>query len=166
MDPDFATWQAVTDDFATIVQWPAVFHVTVRLVVAATLGGLLGYQREKSGKAAGLRTHVLIAIGAAFFVVVPVMIQLPRAEVSRIIQGMVTGIGFLGGGVILKLADQERIKGLTTAAGIWMTAAVGMAVGLGQFGAALVAVLLGLTCLEVLHHAEVAISGDIDREQP
>jgi putative Mg2+ transporter-C (MgtC) family protein len=101
-----------------------------------------------------LRTHILIAVGAAFFVVVPVLIQLPKSEVSRIIQGLVTGIGFLGGGAILKLTDEKRIKGLTTAAGIWMTAAVGMAAGLGQFGAALVATTLGLIILEVLHYFE------------
>jgi putative Mg2+ transporter-C (MgtC) family protein len=154
MGDEFATWQSVADDFSTIIDWPSLIHLTVRLVVAAVFGGLLGYQRAKSGKAAGLRTHILIAVGAAFFVVVPVLIQLPKSEVSRIIQGLVTGIGFLGGGAILKLTDEKRIKGLTTAAGIWMTAAVGMAAGLGQFGAALVATTLGLIILEVLHYFE------------
>jgi putative Mg2+ transporter-C (MgtC) family protein len=164
MGDDFATWQSVVDDFSTIVHWPSIVHVAVRLVVAAVLGGLLGYQREKSGKAAGLRTHILIAVGAAFFIVVPTAIQMPTGDMARIIQGLVTGIGFLGGGAILKLTDEKRIQGLTTAAGIWMTAAVGMAAGIGQFGAALVAAILGLVILELLYRIETATGMDHEGE--
>lgn len=154
------TWSAIADDFATIVDGSTVVHVATRLLFAAVLGGALGYQRERSGKAAGLRTHILIAVGAAFYILVPILLSLPKAELGRVIQGVITGIGFLGGGAILKLTDERRIKGLTTAAGIWMTAAVGIAAGFGQFGAALVAGVLGLLILETMYRFEKAIGVD------
>ena len=105
--------------------------VSVRLFVAALLGGLIGAEREAVGKAAGLRTHMLVALGAALFVVAPAAGGLGEGDLGRIIQGVAAGIGFIGAGTILKLADSREIKGLTTAASIWLTAAVGVAAGVG-----------------------------------
>lgn len=116
-----------------------LLDVAVRLLLAILAGGLLGYQRERTGKAAGLRTHMLVALGTAMFVVSASTYGLTGDSLSRVLQGVIAGIGFLGTGAILKLTDQHEIHGLTTAAGIWVTAAVGIAIGLGQIG-------IGLTC--------------------
>ena len=105
--------------------------LSVRLLTAALLGGLIGAEREAVGKAAGLRTHMLVALGAALFVVAPQARGLTEGDLGRIIQGVAAGIGFIGAGTILKLADSQEIKGLTTAASIWLTAAVGIAAGVG-----------------------------------
>ena len=107
-------------------------RVLVRVVVAAALGGFLGAERERAGKAAGLRTHMLVALGAALFVLFPAEAGMNIGDLSRVIQGVATGIGFIGAGTILKRADNEEIQGLTTAASIWLTAAIGMAVGAGR----------------------------------
>lgn len=112
-------------------------RVAIRLAVAAFLGWLLGAERESMGKVAGKRTHMLVAIGAALFVVVPAEIGLTEGDLGRVIQGVATGVGFLGAGTILKRTDQDEITGLTTAATIWLTAAIGLAVGTGQIWIAL-----------------------------
>lgn len=125
-------------------------RVVVRLLAAAFLGGIVGYERERAGRPAGLRTHMLVALGAALFVIVGDEFGMDSADLSRVIQGIATGIGFIGGGAILKLAAEREIKGLTTAAGIWMTAAVGVAAGLGRWGSAAVGVLLTWVILSIL----------------
>lgn len=112
--------------------------VVVRLVTAALLGGLLGAEREFEGKAAGLRTHMLVALGAALFVIAPAQAGLGEGDLGRIIQGVAAGIGFIGAGTILKLTDREEIKGLTTAASIWLTAAIGISAGVGPLWVPLV----------------------------
>ena len=117
-------------------------RVTVRLLVAALLGAVIGYEREAAGKAAGLRTHMLVSLGAALFVIGGLESGMDAEDLSRIIQGLATGIGFVGAGAILKLDEERKIRGLTTAAGIWLTAAVGVAAGLGRWGAAGIGVLL------------------------
>jgi putative Mg2+ transporter-C (MgtC) family protein len=104
----------------------------VRVLVAAALGGILGAERERAGKAAGLRTHMLVALGSALFVLFPAEAGMNLGDLSRVIQGVATGIGFIGAGTILKRAETEDIQGLTTAASIWLTAAIGLAVGAGQ----------------------------------
>jgi putative Mg2+ transporter-C (MgtC) family protein len=109
----------------------------VRLITAAVLGGLIGAERELVGKAAGLRTHMLVALGSALFVLAPLEAGLSEGDVGRIVQGVAAGIGFIGAGTILKRADSDDIKGLTTAASIWLTAGVGIAVGLGRIWVAL-----------------------------
>ena len=108
-----------------------VVVIGVRLMAAALLGGLLGAQRESVGKAAGLRTHMLVALGAALFVVGPAEAGLAQGDLGRIIQGVAAGIGFIGAGTILKRSDTEEIKGLTTAASIWLTAAIGVSAAVG-----------------------------------
>jgi putative Mg2+ transporter-C (MgtC) family protein len=125
-------------------------RIALRLVAALVVGGIIGYQRERAGKAAGLRTHMLVTMGTALFVVVAVGNGMEQDAVSRVVQGLATGIGFLGAGAILKIEAQRSIKGLTTAAGIWLTAALGVAIGLGQFGVALIGAVLAWIVLATL----------------
>jgi putative Mg2+ transporter-C (MgtC) family protein len=117
-------------------------RVAIRLVAAVLLGSIIGLQRESIGAPAGLRTHMIVALGAALFVVVPPRIGMAPEDLSRVIQGVVTGIGFIGGGAILKRAAEGEVLGITTAAGLWLTTAIGVAAGLGRIGLATVAVLL------------------------
>lgn len=128
--------------------------VSIRLLAAALLGAVVGIQREQAGKAAGVRTHMLVSMGSAFFVIAPIESGFSSADLSRIIQGIATGVGFIGGGAILKLRDEREITGLTTAAGIWMTSAIGVAVGLGRLGWALLGVVLAWLVLGVLGQIE------------
>lgn len=122
-------------------------HVIIRLIAATLLGALIGYQREKAGKPAGLRTHILVTLGTTVFVLACSGYGMTSEGLSRVIQGIITGIGFIGAGSILKINDERNIKGLTTAAGIWMTAAIGVAVGLGSLGVAMLSTLLTLIIL-------------------
>jgi putative Mg2+ transporter-C (MgtC) family protein len=126
----------------------------VRLIIAMILGAVVGIQREHTGKPAGLRTHVLVAMGGALFVLAPLEARMELDGVSRVIQGIVTGIGFIGAGAILKLHDKREIEGLTTAAGIWMTAAIGIAAGLGRWGLALVSTILTWITLSIIGRVE------------
>ena len=133
--------------------WPSgeqLARVGIRLLAAALFGAIVGIQREQAGKAAGIRTHMLVAMGSALFVIGPLEAEFSREGLSRVIQGIVTGIGFIGGGAILKLRDEREITGLTTAAGILMTSAVGVATGLGLLGAAVIGVALTWVILAVL----------------
>jgi putative Mg2+ transporter-C (MgtC) family protein len=125
-------------------------RVTARLGVAALLGGVLGFERERVGKAAGLRTHMLVALGSALFTVAPLEAGMDLEGLSRVIQGVAAGIGFIGAGTILKRTEEDEIKGLTTAASVWLTAAVGVAVGAGRLWLPVVAVLLAFFILHVL----------------
>lgn len=122
--------------------WIEVERIAFRLLAALLLGAVIGWQRERAGKAAGLRTHMLVALGSALFVVGGTASGMNSADLSRIIQGIAAGLGFLGAGTILKREKEAEIEGLTTAAGIWMTAAVGVTAGLGRIGLAGLAVLL------------------------
>jgi putative Mg2+ transporter-C (MgtC) family protein len=125
-----------------------------RLLTAMILGALVGAQRESIGKPAGLRTHMLVAMGSALFVLAPLEAGMELDGISRVIQGIVTGIGFIGAGAILKLQEKREIEGLTTAAGIWMTAAIGIAAGLGRWGLALVSAVLTWITLSVIGKIE------------
>jgi putative Mg2+ transporter-C (MgtC) family protein len=113
-----------------------------RLLAAGLLGGLIGAQRERVHSAAGFRTHILVALGSALIVVAGREAGFSSADTSRVVQGVVAGIGFLGAGTILKLADRGEVHGLTTAATIWVTAAVGVAAALSQLWLATVAAVL------------------------
>jgi putative Mg2+ transporter-C (MgtC) family protein len=114
--------------------------ILVRVLAAAALGGIIGWERERKGRAAGLKTHILVSVGSALFVLAPEVAGISGGDNTRVMQGIVSGIGFLGAGAILR--DGMRVEGLTTAAGIWMTAAIGMAVGMGQEMLALLTTLL------------------------
>lgn len=143
-------WNVITEEFLDFPSAAEAVRCCLRLVVAALLGGALGYEREYHHKRAGLRTHMLVAVGAALFVLVPRMMKMDDADVSRVIQGLVVGIGFIGGGTILHLHDRPEVKGLTTAAGIWLTAGIGMTVGLGRLGTAVLGTILAIVILAVL----------------
>jgi len=141
--------QALAAEFAI----PDVGTLTVivsRLATAIVLGGLLGLERERKGRAAGLKTHILVSVGSALFVLAPLQMGISGADVTRVMQGIVSGIGFLGAGAILKLDNEERIQGLTTAAGIWMTAAIGMAAGMGMEMVAFITTLAALAVVSAL----------------
>ncbi|WP_425414172.1 MgtC/SapB family protein [Pseudomonas cremoricolorata] len=142
-------WAAVTDEFADITDAQEVARILVRLLMAAVLGAVLGFEREHRGKSAGVRTHMLVSLGAALFVLAPSMAGADEQALSRVIQGIVAGIGFLGAGTILKGngSDPSHVKGLTTAAGLWMTAAIGTAAGMGREATALISTLLALLVL-------------------
>lgn len=143
-------WKTIQADFSDLPGIVQVTQMTIRLLLAAICGGLLGYERERAGKEAGLRTHMLVALGAAFFVLVPQQAGVTPGDMSRVLQGVITGIGFLGAGTILKLSDREEVRGLTTAAGIWLTAAVGIAAGMGREASAVLGTILALVILAVL----------------
>jgi len=140
---------ALQDEFADITDLEQLTKVTARLLIAALLGGILGFEREHKGKAAGVRTHMLVSIGAALFVLVPQMAGSEADALSRVVQGIVAGIGFLGAGTILKgnRLDTHDVKGLTTAAGLWMTAAIGIAAGMGREATAVLSTVLAWSVL-------------------
>ena len=124
--------------------------IAARVLTAALLGGLIGWERERKGRAAGLKTHILVAIGSALFVLGPLLADIDGGDVTRVMQGIVQGIGFLGAGAIIKMDKGERVEGLTTAAGIWMTAAIGMAAGMGQEMVAVITAVVALVVVSVV----------------
>jgi len=139
-----SAWTEIT---RSVPDAPQLARITLRLSVALLVGTAIGLQRELTHKPAGLRTHMLVALGSALFTLGAQESGMASADLSRIVQGVATGIGFLGGGAILKLTSEKEIHGLTTAAGIWMTAAAGAEVGLGQIAVALIGVCFGLLVL-------------------
>ncbi len=142
--------ETIQSEFSDIPDTAQIVRLLLRLTLAALLGGVLGIEREHAGKAAGVRTHMLVSLGAALFVLVPQQGGMPMPDMSRVLQGVIAGIGFLGAGAILKLKDEEQVHGLTTAAGIWMTAAIGVACGLGRETTAVLSALLALAVLAAL----------------
>lgn len=142
-------------EFSDLLEVEQVTRVTARMSVALLLGALIGWDRERRDADAGLRTHMLVALGAAMFVMVPAEAGMGSDELSRVIQGIVSGIGFLGAGAVLKLGSEGRIHGLTTAATVWATAAVGMSAGLGREGTAVLATAFILVVLVWLRRLEV-----------
>lgn len=159
-DPTNTWWQQIAStvvaEFSDVPDVTQATRIVVRLVVAGLLGGMLGWEREHAGKDAGVRTHMLVAMGAALFVLVAQQIGIEAAETSRVIQGIIAGVGFLGAGTILKGDGDNQVKGLTTAAGIWLTAAIGVAAGLGHEATAVLSTVLALAVLwliPVLHSA-------------
>lgn len=132
-------------------------RIIIRLTAAAIVGAVVGIQRERAGKSAGLRTHMLVSLGATLFVLASIESGMDSNGLSRVIQGIITGIGFIGGGAILKQNEEGHVKGLTTAAGIWMTSALGVAVGLGRYGAALIGAALTWVVLAIIVHIELRI---------
>ena len=151
-------WQQVLDtlrdefsDLPDVTQWT---RLLVRLGLAVLLGALIGYERERRDSAAGLRTHMLVALGTALFVLVPQQAGLSAADLSRVIQGVVAGVGFLGAGAVIKHAESGVVQGLTTAAGIWATAAIGVAVGLGREATAIASTVIVVVILGLLLRLE------------
>ncbi|NML47365.1 MgtC/SapB family protein [Ramlibacter sp. G-1-2-2] len=144
-------WETVTGtiaaEFSDLGDAEQLTRTLLRLAVAVVLGGCIGFQRERHGHEAGTRTHMLVCAGSALFVLLPQQLQMSDDAVSRVLQGLLAGIGFLCAGAILKRPQEEHVRGLTTSAGIWMTAAIGTAAGLGREGTAVVSALLLLFVL-------------------
>lgn len=151
-------WQTVLSEFSDIPDVANLTLITLRLVLAALLGAILGYNREVRGNSAGLRTHMLVSLGAALFVLIPYEAGGSIADISRVLSGLVSGVGFLGAGAIIKLLDQEETKGLTSAASIWVTAAIGVAAGMGRECTALLGTLLAMGILTIVAKVKSSIS--------
>lgn len=138
--------------------------LTARILLACLVGGAIGWDREKASKPGGLRTHMLVSLGAALFVMIPLLTSPTTTSddaLSRAVQGVATGVGFLGAGEILQQSSQTsskpRIKGLTSAATIWLTAALGIAAGCGLWQLSLVATLITLFVLSIVKKLEQVI---------
>src|SRR5258706_14090526 len=147
---------------------PDTLEVILRLFAAAAIGGCIGLDREVRRKPAGMRTHALVALGAALVTLVVARFS-PATDhidaVSRAIQGIIAGVGFLGGGAILK-AQHEMVHGLTTAASIWLVASLGIACGVGQWIAALIALAFALIILIVGGPVEGLVHRIASRRRP
>jgi putative Mg2+ transporter-C (MgtC) family protein len=128
--------------------------IVIRLCLAFAAGGVIGMERSSRRQVAGLRTHILIAVGACCLMLLSIWMpqQLNSGDPGRIAAQVVSGIGFLGAGAIIRLGS--NIRGLTTAASLWLTAAIGLSIGAGMFIAALTAVILALVTLMFLHRLE------------
>ncbi|HET7931904.1 MAG TPA: MgtC/SapB family protein [Rhodanobacteraceae bacterium] len=137
-------------------------EIAIRLLLAAVLGGVIGFDRERHTWAAGLRTHMLVCLGAALAMIVSafafsdVLKQWPHVvlDPSRIAAQVISGIGFLGAGTIMFLHRENVIRGLTTAAGLWTVAAIGLAVGGGMYLAAVIATAVAWVILAALKPLE------------
>ncbi len=149
-------WDELTSGLPDMSQ---LAHVILRLTAATLLGGAVGIQRMHAGKPAGLRTHILVCLGTTVFIISCAGGGISSDGVSRVVQGVAAGIGFIGAGSILKLSDLQSIHGLTTAAGIWMTAAIGVAIGLGTLGIALLSTCFPLIILSIVGEIEHRIEG-------
>ncbi|HAB02831.1 MAG TPA: methyltransferase [Pseudomonas sp.] len=160
-------WEAIEAEFADITDVQEVVRILVRLMMAALLGAVLGFEREHRGKSAGVRTHMLVSLGAALFVLAPSMAGADEQALSRVIQGIVAGIGFLGAGTILKGNGKapSHVKGLTTAAGLWMTAAIGTAAGMGREATALISTVLALLVLGTMPLLVGKVEGQNEEKQ-
>jgi len=143
-------WNTVLSEFSDIPDATQITRITLRLLVAAALGGLLGYERETQGKSAGVRTHMLVAIGAALFVLIPQQAGASTADLTRVLQGLIAGVGFLGAGAIILGTKKVETQGLTTAVGILVTAAIGVAAGMGRESTAVLSTLVALFVLSVV----------------
>lgn len=153
-------WFSTTIGFADVL---------VRLVAATLIGAALGLNREIRGKPAGLRTHAMVALGTALVTLTGIELaghdgDFDSDSVSRVIQGITAGIGFLGGGTILKSDSGEQISGLTTAASLWVVACLGIACGVGLWQMALVALTLALLVLILGESLETALHRFLGRK--
>ena len=148
------------------------WEFVLRIFVAALLGGVIGLEREYRAKEAGFRTHFLVALGSALFMIVSAygfeeVVSLPghRLDVSRIAAQVVSGIGFIGAGTIIFQKSENIVRGLTTAAGLWVTSAIGMAAGAGMFVLAASATVMVLLCLEAMDFIHHKVFGHNDKTE-
>jgi len=154
-------WSTIVQEFSDVPDLHEATVICIRLFIATLLGALIGYDRERRGKEAGLRTHMMVSLGAALFILVPLRGGMEIADTSRVLQGIIAGIGFLGAGAILKQDNHGVIKGLTTASSIWVAAAVGIAAGMGREVTAIIGTLAALFILVVMGRLEPHIEPDI-----
>lgn len=128
-----------------VIEW----NFILRLFIAGMLGGLIGLEREFRAKEAGLRTHFIVALGSALFMLISQYAFTGRFDAARVAAQVVSGIGFIGAGVII--FQKNVVRGVTTAAGLWVAAAIGLACGAGMYAVATAASLMTLACLETMH---------------
>ena len=152
-------------EFADLGDAAQLTRVIVRLLIAVLLGAAIGYEREQRGSTAGLRTHMMVALGVALMVVAAQQSGMGQEDLSRVLQGIFAGIGFLGAGAIIKQSERAQVKGLTTAASIWNTAAIAAAAGLGREGTAVLATIFALLILSVLLRLERRAAQDPTRRE-
>jgi putative Mg2+ transporter-C (MgtC) family protein len=143
-------WTAIVQEFSDLGSVGDITRVLMRMTLAVLLGGLLGYERESVGASAGLRTHMLVSLGSALFILIPLQAGMRIEDLSRVLQGVTAGIGFLGAGAILKQQDRNDIKGLTTAASVWLAAAIGVAAGMGREATAVASAVFAFVILAIL----------------
>ena len=128
------------------IDWVLIF----RLFAAGLLGGLIGLEREFRAKEAGVRTHFIVALGSALFMIISEFaFEGKQHDAARVAAQVVSGIGFIGAGVII--FQRNAVRGITTAAGLWVAAAIGLACGDGMFSVAIAAAILTVLCLEMMH---------------
>ena len=128
------------------IDWVLIF----RLVAAGLLGGIIGLEREFRAKEAGVRTHFIVALGSALFMIISEFaFEGKQHDAARVAAQVVSGIGFIGAGVII--FQRNVVRGITTAAGLWVAAAIGLACGDGMYAVAIAATLLTVSCLEMMH---------------
>ncbi len=127
------------------IEWTFI----LRLLIAGLLGGLIGFEREFRAKEAGLRTHFVVALGSAMFMIISQYAFSGRFDAARVAAQVVSGIGFIGAGVII--FQKNVVRGITTAAGLWVAAAIGLACGSGMYDIAVAASLFTIICLETMH---------------
>jgi putative Mg2+ transporter-C (MgtC) family protein len=147
------SWVTLQAEFSDLGDAESITRLVVRMLVAIVLGGILGYERESVGASAGLRTHMLVSLGSALFVLIPLQAGMQIEDLSRVLQGVTAGIGFLGAGAILKQSNKNDIRGLTTAASVWLTAAVGIAAGMGREATAVLSAVFALIILAILRRS-------------
>ena len=128
-----------------VIEWNSI----LRLFIAGLLGGLIGFEREFRAKEAGLRTHFIVALGSALFMLISQYAFTGRFDAARVAAQVVSGIGFIGAGVII--FQKNVVRGVTTAAGLWVAAAIGLASGAGMYALAIAATLMTIICLETMH---------------
>ncbi len=127
------------------------FDDLIRLALAIILGGVIGAERQLAGQSAGLRTHVMVALGSAVFTIAGVATAGGDLhQVTRVVQGVAAGVGFLGAGAILRINGDTKVKGLTTAGSIWVAAAMGTSAGLGEYALAASATIASFVVLVAL----------------
>ena len=125
------------------------WNLILRLLLAGVMGGLIGLERELRAKEAGFRTHFIVALGSALFMIISQYAFSGRFDAARVAAQVVSGIGFIGAGVII--FQKNAVRGVTTAAGLWVAAAIGLACGAGMYDVAGAAALMTVICLELMH---------------
>lgn len=144
-------WSSIETEFSDIRDIEQFTQMAIRLSMAAILAGIIGYEREAKGKSAGLRTHILVGLGSAMFIVIPIQAGVLLTDLSRVFQGLMAGIGFLGAGAIVH--GDKGNRGLTTAASIWLAAAIGASAGMGRESSAVLGTILTVIVLSLVRKA-------------
>ncbi len=157
---------ALRSEFADLPDAGDLTRLLLRLGLACALGAAIGWERERNAASAGLRTHMLVCMGTALFVLVPQQMGMQNDEMSRVMQGVLSGVGFLGAGAVIKLSQDGEVRGLTTAAGIWTTAAIGVAVGMGREMTAIVSTIVAVVILALLLRIERRAPRDLNPPNP